>query len=126
MKVVVQQKNGKLFLGESGQWIETRTEGKEFGNPVDAIVHCIGIQMRDIRLLGQSDAGTDVYLYPFGGDPVVKAEGKRVRRLIRESHRSKSERRAIRARIDALVAQGKEEGKHFQLIAPRLETRIAG
>jgi hypothetical protein len=112
MKVVVQQRGRKLFLRKNEEWTAVRSEAAEFGTVVDAIMFCIHCRARDIRLVGSNDAA-DVYLYPFGGDPVVRLEQRKLRRSIRESRRLRMERRRIRGRIDALMAERKEKKKQF-------------
>ena len=56
---------------------------------------------------------SDMYQYPFGRDPVAKAELRKLRRGIRESRRLKNQRRVILGRLDALLAEGKEQRKRF-------------
>jgi hypothetical protein len=111
MKVVVQQMEKKLFLQNEEQWTPARTEALEFETALEAISFCIATHRRAVRLLGQREDGTDVYLYPFGGDPVARAERKKVRKAVAESHRLKCGRRMIRAQIDVLAAGQKEKGK---------------
>ena len=111
MKVIVQQLERKLFLREAAQWSPSREGAKEFSTALEAIVFCIRYERKDIRLIGQNGSGEDVYLYPFGGDPAVKLALRKLRRSVRESRRLKAERRIVRARIDMLLAEGKEMKK---------------
>jgi hypothetical protein len=113
MKVVVQQMHTDVFLNARGQWSAARPEAAEFKNPLDAIAFCIRFKARDVRLVTYGNTGEDVYLYPFGGDPLQKAELKKLRKVTRESRRLKAERRIIEARIDGLLAQSKEVRKQF-------------
>ena len=113
MKVIVQRLTGRLFLQDTGVWTASRPEAKQFGTALEAISFCIRGRSRDVRLLGQDQEGRDVYLYPFGGDPAVRLERKRLRKSIRESRRLNTERRIVRARIDILLAEAKEKKKQF-------------
>ena len=109
----VQSLETKLFLTRVGTWTTGSGDAAVFMAPVEAIAFCIRCHMRKVRLAGRNSAGSDVYLYPFGGDPVVKAELKKFRKSLRESRRLRFERRVIRARLSALVAEGKEKRKQF-------------
>ena len=113
MEVVVQQLKRKLFLVEPGQWTEVRIKARKFGTALEAIAYCAGCRLREVRLLGRGADDRDVYFYPFGGDPAVRAERRRIRRGIAESRRLKHERQTIRARIDILLAEAKEKKKQF-------------
>lgn len=109
MKVIVQHRDKKLFLAKSEQWTPKRSEAREFATAIEAIAFCIHCCARKTKLLGQNEAGTDVYLYPFGGDPAVRLARRKLRRSIREGQRLKWERRLLRARMHTLIAQRKEE-----------------
>jgi hypothetical protein len=113
MKLIVQQRQRRLYLRQNGQWTAIRSKAAEFNTVVEAIMFCIHCQARDIRLVGRNEAGVEIYMYPFGGDPMVKRELKVLRKSIKESHRLKAERRAIQARIDSLMAEGKEKKKQI-------------
>src|SRR5690242_17162901 len=104
MKVIVQQIGRKMFLRERNEWTAARGEAVEFATALAAIGFCISNQLREVMLVGRNEAGGDVYLYPFGGDPKIKAELKKLRRSVRESKRLKAERQMIRARLDILLA----------------------
>ena len=121
MKVIVQQLTRKLYLLKSGEWTVVRSEAAGFKTVVEALMFCIHCHQREVKLVGQNDAGEDTYIYPFGGDPVVRLELKRLRRTVRESRRLKTERRFIRVRLDSVMAQGKEEKKKF----PFQRTQVA-
>jgi hypothetical protein len=113
MKVIVQRLTKKLYLRKSGAWAAERSEAAQFKTVVDALMFCIHCHEREVKLVGQNEAGDDVFLYPFGGDPAVRLELRRLRKSVRESRRLKTERRFIRGRLDALMAQGKEQKKQF-------------
>jgi len=113
MKVIVQQVNRKLFLRERNEWTTARDKAIEFATALAAIGYCIRAQIREIRLVAKNDAGEDVYLYPFGGDPTIRAELRNLRKHIREGRRLKTERRMIRARVDILLAEAKERRKQI-------------
>jgi hypothetical protein len=121
MKVIVQQLARKLYLSKSGEWTAARSEAAGFNAVVDALMFCIQCHEREVKLVGQNEAGEEAYLYPFGGDPVVRLELKRLRRSVRESRRLKTERRFVRARLDSMMAPGKEERKKF----PFQRTQVA-
>jgi hypothetical protein len=111
MKVVVRQKARALYLREDGHWAASRREAAEFESIPQAVIVCIRAGARNIKLVGKNEAGANVCFYPFGGDPVARAEAKKLRRRIQESARLKREMRMIEARIDSLLAEAKEE-KH--------------
>jgi hypothetical protein len=116
MKVIVQQLGRKLYLRKSGEWTATRSDAAGFKTVVEALMFCIHRHEREIKFVGQNQAGQDTCLYPFGGDPAVRLELKKLRRSVRESRRLNTERSLIRARLDA---QGKEEKEKFPF--PRKE-----
>jgi len=66
---------------------------------------------REVKLVGENEAGEDVFLYPFGGDPAVRLEFGRRRKSARESRRLKTEGRFIRAQVDVLMAEAKREAE---------------
>ena len=113
MQVIVQQLTRQMFLGKTGGWTPSRKDARQFRTALEAIAFCIHNHAREIKLVGRSDVGADVYLYPFGGDPVARLELKRLRRSIKESRRLKTQRRVIQARIDILLAEGKEKKKQL-------------
>src|SRR5689334_2965063 len=113
MKVIVQQIGRKMFLRERNEWTAARSEAVELATALAAIGFCISNRLREVVLVGRNEAGGDVYLYPFGGDPKIKAELKKLRRSVRESKRLKAERQMIRARLDILLAEAKETKKQF-------------
>lgn len=115
MKVIVQELSGKLFLQETGIWTESRPEAKRFSTALEAISFCIHCKAKEVRLLGQNENGEDVFLYPFGGDPAVKVERKRLRRELAEGRRLKAEQQEIHARMDMLLSESKERDRRSPL-----------
>jgi len=122
MKLIVQQRERALFLRRDEQWTPVRSEAAEFNTVVEAIVFCIHCDARETKLVGKNEAGKDVYVYPFGGDPVVKAERKKLRKGLRESRWLKAERRIIRTKIDMIVAARKEMMKQLPFPSKRAPT----
>src|SRR5687768_7839174 len=120
MNVVVQQLHSRLYLAANGEW--GRLEGAAvFSNPVDAISFCIQRRIRDVRLVSNSDRpGKETFVYPFGQDPTVAAERKKLRRFIAESRRLARQKRMLMARIDLLRAEAKEKKKQFPFKRKRL------
>jgi hypothetical protein len=116
MKVIVQQKERALFLRRDEQWTPVRSKATEFETAVEAIVFCIHCHTREVKLVARNGAGVDIFLYPFGGDPGVKNDLKKLRRSIKESQRLKTERRLIRARVDSLIASRKELKKQVPFV----------
>ena len=108
MRVVVEQIKRKLFLCGGSRWTHVRAEALQFSTALEAIRFCIRTQTREIRLVNERKNGKDLYLYPFGGDPTVRLELKKLRKIVRESRRLKAERRNIQTRINALLLEGKE------------------
>ena len=116
MKVIVQQRDRKLFLGRDEEWTAERRRAAKFATVVDAVSFCIHCRAREVKIVGKNDAGEEVYLYPFGGDPLAKAESKNLRRRIRENRRLRTEERLVRARIERAfgVRKGNEEALSIQ------------
>lgn len=83
-----------------------------FRSPVQAIAACIRRELRLVRLV--VDAGSEDkerYVYPFGEDPIIKAERKQLRRQRAESRRLNQQGRMLPARVDVLPAEAKERKK---------------
>jgi hypothetical protein len=120
MKLIVQQRQRRMYLRQNGQWTAIRSKAAEFNTVVEAIMFSIHCRARDIRLAGRNEAGVEIYIYPFGGDPVVKRELKMLRRSIKESHRLKAERRVIQGQIDSLMAEEKEKKKQIPFKRERI------
>src|SRR3954463_3480182 len=113
MEVVIQSFESRQYLGHHGGWVSTRAAARVFSDSIQAIGFCIQRSIRTVRLVAGKAGEPESYFYPFGGDPVVKAERKKIRRRIRESRRLKRERRMIQSRIDVLLSSQKELKKQF-------------
>jgi hypothetical protein len=113
MKVVVQQLTKKLYLREDSQWTAARNEAVEFKTVLDAIRFCIQRKAGDAKLVGRNEGGEGVCLYPFGGDPAARVELRRLRKIVRENRRLKTEQRSNKGHVDALLAEVKEARKQF-------------
>jgi hypothetical protein len=114
MKVVVQHLESEQFLGANDAWVVSKADARSFKNSVEAITFCIERRMRLVRLIaGNEFDQRELFFYPFGGDPVAKAERKTLRKALAASRRLKEERRVIQRRVDALLAEAKETRKQF-------------
>ena len=112
MNVVVQHITSKLYLTREGAWVALEAEPALFRDPVTALSFCIQRGIRLVRLVGNANSpGEERFIYPFGGDPVIKAERKSLRRKFAESRRLQRQQRALLASIDALQAEVKERKK---------------
>jgi hypothetical protein len=120
MKMIVQQLRKKLYLREDSQWTAARSEAVEFKTVVDAIRFCIHRKAGDVKLVGRNEAGEDIFLYPFGGDPAARVELRRLRKTVRENRRLKTEQRLKKGHVDVLLAEVKEARK--RLVFKRNET----
>ena len=121
MKVIVQQIGKRLYLRLSGEWTATMEEANRFRDAMEALRFCVRKHLREVRLVSNfGRPGAERFLYPFGGDPAVKAERKRVRGAIRASHRLKHERRMI---LNMLTAEEKKKqlpsGRTIEARTPR-------
>jgi hypothetical protein len=111
MNVVVQHIESRLYLARDGSWVKLDARPATFGNVVEAISACIHQGIRLVRLVGNAGSSDEKYLYPFGGDPAIKAERKKLRKSLAESRRLKQQRRNIVARLDMIEAEAKERRK---------------
>ena len=112
MNVVVQHLESSEYLGQDGNWVLTRVAARLFTDWVQAITFCIQKSIRTVRLVAQREPDQqEMYFYPFGGDPLVRAERKQLRKSVARSQQLKAERRVIQARIDGLLAASKENKK---------------
>ena len=112
MNVVVQHITSKWYLTREGAWVALEAEPALFRDPVTALSFCIQRGIRLVRLVGNANSpGEERFIYPFGGDPVIKAERKSLRRKFAESRRLQRQQRALLASIDALQAEVKERKK---------------
>ena len=110
----IQNTETKLFLTRVGTWTKGAADAAVLADPMEAIALCLRHKIRTVRFVTtKSGSGEEVYFYPFGKDPVVRLEMRKLRRSIRESRRLRVERRVIQARIDLLMAEGKEKKKQF-------------
>jgi len=120
MDVVVQSIHSRLYLATDGTWVKLNARPATFSDPVQAITVCIQRGLRYVRLV--SDAGVqdkERYVYPFGEDPAIKAERKRLRRQLAEHRRLSQERRILLARMDAMQAEAKEKRKAMPFLKPK-------
>ncbi|HKQ38478.1 MAG TPA: hypothetical protein VJ063_10405 [Verrucomicrobiae bacterium] len=111
MDIVIQHTENKLYLGHDAAWLKSHARAATFTDAVKAIEFCIQHHLRRVRLVWNSGSHEEKFVYPFGGDPVVKAEQKKIRRLVAESRRLKHQRLVILQHIDSLTAEAKERRK---------------
>ena len=111
MNVLVQNLDSRLYLAPKGGWVKLGQRPLVFANAVEAISFCIQRSFRMIRLVNNAGSHGETYLYPFGDDPLVKAERKKLRKLLAESRRLKQQKRVLMARMDMLQAEAKERRK---------------
>jgi len=110
--VLVQNLESRLYLAPKGGWVKLNQRPLVFANAVEAISFCIHRSVRMIRLVSNGGCqGKESYLYPFGDDPLVKAERKKLSKLLAESRRLKQQKRILMARMDILHAETKERRK---------------
>jgi hypothetical protein len=84
VKVVVQHLKRQHFLSRRGEWTVS-SRAKVFDNALEALRFCIERKIREVRLVANDRCGAEMYVYPFGGDPAVKARRKMVKRAVREA-----------------------------------------
>lgn len=114
MNVVIQHTETKLYLAPNGSWVKLNADPAQFANAVEAISFCIHRGQRLVRLVNNpGELDLERYLYPFGDDPAVKAERKKLRRSLKESRRLKQQKRTLLAHIDMLQAETKERRKQL-------------
>ena len=94
MNVLVQNLDSRLYLAPKGGWVKLDQRPLVFANAVEAISFCIQRSFRMIRLVNNAGSHGETYLYPFGDDPLVKAERKKLRKLLAESRRLKQQKRS--------------------------------
>lgn len=112
MEVVIQAIEKRHFLGRDGTWVGTREAARVFADSIQAISFCIQRNIRTVRLIATRDGGgEESHFYPFGYDPVAKAERKKVRRALAASRRSRHQQRMVQRRLDTLITDGKEKKK---------------
>jgi len=111
MNVLVQNLDSRLYLASKGGWVKLDQRPLVFANAVEAISFCIQRSFRMIRLVNNAGSHGETYLYPFGDDPLAKAERKNLRKFLAESRRLKQQKRVLMARMDMLQAEAKERRK---------------
>lgn len=115
MNVVVQHIQTKLYLGRDASWLKGHEQALSFPNALEAISFCIQRGIRSIRLVGNAGSTQESFLYPFGDDPVIKAQKKKLRRALAESRRLKAQKNMLMQRLDVLQAESKEVKKQFPM-----------
>jgi len=114
MNVLVQHLDSGLYLAPEANWVNLQQCPLVFRNAVEAITYCIRHSLRKVRLVSNAGlAERETYLYPFGEDPGIKAERKKLRRSLAASRRLKQDQRMLQVRMDMLVAQTKESKKQI-------------
>ena len=115
MNVLVQHLETRLYLTRKGDWTRLNGNPAEFENAVEAISFCIQRSLRDVRLVTNPGppANGERYLYPFGQDPSVELERKKLRKFLVENRRLLQEKRILLARMDILRAEAKEKRRQF-------------
>lgn len=72
-------------------------------DPLEAIRLCLRRGIKNVSFTPAArNGGTSVSIYPFGGDPAVKAEQKQLRKMLAEQRRLRSERLALQTKIRTL------------------------
>lgn len=120
IKVIVRRIGRRaLYLSRSGEWNTSLAQAARFNDAVEALAFCLRKNVRDICLVSNFDQpGSERLVYPFGGDPAVKRELKKVRKAVRQNRDLKRQRHLIQARIDMLMAEGKETRKQIPFKRP--------
>jgi len=115
MNLLVQHLDTKLYLTRKGDWTWLNGKPAVFENAVEAISFCIQRSLRDVRLVTNPGppASQERYLYPFGQDPAVKLERKKLRKFLLENRLLLQEKRILLARMDTVRAEAKEKKKQF-------------
>ena len=114
MNVVVQHIESKLYLTRQGAWVALEAEPALFKDPVTVLSFCIQRGIRSVRLVGNvHSAGNERFIYPFGGDPVIKAAKKSLRRSLAQSRRFKQQKRTALQHLNTVRAEAKERKKQF-------------
>ena len=115
MNVVVQHIHTKLYLTRKASWVKDPQVSVAFANAVEAISFCIQRGARSVRLVNNVGSPQETFFYPFGEDPAIKAEKKKLRRALAESRRLKAQKHTLLQHIDMLKAEAKEEKKKFPM-----------
>ena len=114
MNVVIQHLESRLYLTGNANWVKLNDGPRIFPDPLAAISFCIQRSLREIRLVGNPGClGEEKHFYPFGQDPSVAAERRKLRKLVAENRRLKKQRQIVLAHIDLLQAESKEKKRQF-------------
>jgi len=62
MKVVLQNKKSKCFLGEGKQWVPDINQAIHFPHSLEAEDHCRKVCLSDVQILIKTDSGNDILL----------------------------------------------------------------
>ena len=112
MSVLVQNLETGLYLAPKGAWVSLNGSPQTFANAVEAISFCIQRSLREIRLVYEAGCeGKERFFYPFGQDPAIQSEKKRLRRSLAESRRLKRQTNILLQRLEMMRAQTKEQNK---------------
>ena len=72
-------------------------------DPVEAIRLCLRLGIKHVKFTSRNpETGLEAAVYPFGGDPLVRAYRKELRRTVREQRRMRSERQGLEARFKVI------------------------
>lgn len=105
-KIRIQSAETGMYLSQTGVW--TRTEGVRSDemlsmNPVEGLRLCLRLGLRNVRFIATCAARDEaVALYPFGGDPSVKACQRQLRKKLAEDRRERAQRNALKVKIRTL------------------------
>jgi hypothetical protein len=114
VNVLIQHLGTRLYLTRKGDWTRLNGKAAEFENPVEASSFCIQHKLRDVRLVTNAGRpGEERFVYPFGQDPAIKVELKRVRKSLAENRRLLQHERILLARMDLVRAEAKERKKQI-------------
>ncbi|HTD87031.1 MAG TPA: hypothetical protein VK850_10680 [Candidatus Binatia bacterium] len=108
MSIIVQHLTSRLYSGSKGEWKKLAAGAARFENALAAISFCIQHGIRSVRLVHNPGTESERYFYPFGEDPGIKAEKKKLRRALVESRRQQQRNRELFSRVEALQAETKE------------------
>jgi hypothetical protein len=122
MDVLVQNLESKLYLARDGSWVQLDGKPATFPNAVEAVSFCIQRRLRAVRMVTNAGQSEEKFVYPFGADPAIKAERKKLRRAFSDSRRLKQQQRELIARIQMIQDGQKETRKQ----APFKRKRVAG
>ena len=96
MQILVEHLKTRSFLAEDGTWVHA-DHPLIFSNAIDAISFCVRYRIRTVRLIGRVTENSKYnHIYPFGHDPVVLQERRRLRALVREQGRKRKREQLLR------------------------------